>query len=189
MSQTAVSTNPAVASPGDIADFQTSANDDIVSAVNEEATASIVVGTMVKLGTAPGLVKKLTDSHPSAGNPYGIVTRAHAYSEAQIESLEVDTDVFFDALKPGAPMGIGRHGRFAVIIEEDVNFDDPVHVRAVATTGEIAGAFGKTDGAADTMLLSNARYCGDYDVDADTGFGVAIVEIKDGFDTLAVTDS
>lgn len=186
MSQTAVSDNLAVASPGDIGDFQTSANDNIKSAVNEEATASIVIGTMVKLGTAAGLVKKLTDSHEA---PWGIVTRAHAYSEAQIESLEVDTDVFFDALKPGAPMGIGRHGEYAVIIEEDVDFDDPVHVRAVAVAGEIAGAFGKTDGAADTILLGNAHYCGAYTVDADTGFGVAKVWIGDGFDTLAVTDS
>lgn len=184
--QTVVNTAPAVASPGDLADNYTATDGDIVSAANEEASASIVVGTMVKRGTAAGLVKKLTSDEET---PWGIVTRAHAYSEAQIESLEVDTDVFYDAIKPDTMMGIGRRGRFAVLIEENVDFDDPVRVRSVATTGEVAGAFGTTDNGIDSILLGNASYCGDYDVDSDTGFGVAIVELRDGFDTLAVGDS
>ncbi len=185
--QTVVLSAPLVASPGDMADLHTAEVGDRVSAVNEEASASIVIGTMVKLGTGANLVKKLTDSHEE---PFGIVLRAHHYaSPTEIDALEVDTDVFYDALAPGVPLTVGRAGRYAVLIEESVNFDDPVHVRAVATTGEVAGAFGKTDGGADTILLGNCRYCGDYDVDADTGFGVAIVELNPGFGALAVTDS
>lgn len=181
--QTVVNDSPEIASPGDLAD---SADKEIVSAANEEASASIVVGTMVKQGTAFGLVKKLTNSHET---PYGIVTRAHAFSDDQIGEVEVDTDVFYDGIKPDTMIGIGRRGRYAVLIEEDVAFDDAVHVRAVATTGEVAGAFGKTDGGADTILLGNASYCGDFAVDEDTGFGVAIVELRDGFDVLSTTDS
>lgn len=186
--QTVVNSAPAIASPGDIADLQTGANGDIVSAVNEEASASIVIGTMVKLGTSERGVLKLTSDE---NTPFGIVTRAHGYADpAQIEALEVDTDVEYDALKPDAPMGIGRVGRFAVLIEESVDFDDPVRVRAVATTGEVAGAFGTTDGGADTIDMSAfCRYCGDYDVDGDTGFGVAIVEVNMQLASLAVGDS
>ncbi len=188
MSQFVVNDAPMVASPGDIADNHTARSGDIVSAINEEASASIVVGTMVKLGTGGGLAKKLTDSHEI---PFGIVTRAHAYANpAEIDALEVDTDVFYDALAPGVPLGIGRVGRFAVLIEEDVDFDDPVHVRAVATTGEVAGAFGKSDGGADTIDCSAfCRYIADYDVDSDTGFGVAIVEVNMLMASLSVTDS
>lgn len=186
--QTAVSDNPAIGSPGDLDDLHTANDGDIVSLANEEASASIVLGTMIKLGSSATLAKKLTDSHEV---PFGIVTRAHAYlSPTEIDALEVDTDVFFDALKPGAMMGIGRVGRFKVLIEEDVDFDDDVHVRAVATTGEVAGAFGKTDGGADTINISAfCRYCGDFDVDEDTGFGVAVVEVNMPLASLSVTDS
>lgn len=186
MGQTAVSDNPAIGSPGDLDDLHTGTDGDIVSAANEEASASVVIGTMIQQGTAAGLFKKLTDSHQI---PFGIVTRAHAYADDQREDLEVDTDVFYDALKPDTMAGIGRVGRFKVLIEEDVNFDDDVHVRAVATTGEVAGAFGKTDGGADTINCSAfCRYCGDFDVD-DSGFGVAVVEIDMRLASLAVTDS
>jgi hypothetical protein len=187
MSQTVVNSAPAIATPGDLADFFTASDGDIVSAVNSESSASIVVGTMVKLGTAAGTVLKLTSDE---NTPFGIVTRAHAYADSQLESLEVDTDVFYDALTADTMMGIGRTGRYAVLIEEDVDFDDPVRVRAVATTGEVAGAFLTSDGGADTIDVSAfCRFCGDYDVDDDTGFGVAIVEINMGLASLSVGDS
>lgn len=187
MSQLVVNDVPAIASPGDLADLHTATDGDIVSAVNEEASASIVVGTMVKLGTAAGTAKKLTSDE---NIPFGIVTRAHAYSESQIEALEVDTGVEYDALKAGTMMGVGRVGRFAVLIEADVDFDDPVRVRAVATTGEVAGAFLTIDGGADTIDLSAfCRFCGDYDVDDDTGFGTAVVEIDMRLASLSVGDS
>lgn len=187
MSQTVVNSAPAIATPGDLADLHTATDGDIVSAVNSEASASIVVGTMIKLGTAAGTALKLTSDE---NTPFGIVTRAHLYAESQIESLEVDDDVFYDALKIDTMMGIGRVGRFAVLIEADVDFDDPVRVRAVATTGEVAGAFLTADGGTDTIDCSAfCRFCGDYDVDDDTGFGVAIVEINMGLASLAVGDS
>lgn len=186
MSQTAV-TAPLIGSPGDLADLHTATDGDIVSAANEEASASIVLGTMVKLGTGAGLVKKLTDSHEI---PFGIVTRAQLASPNEVDGLEVDTDVFYDAALPGTMLGIGRVGRFCVLIEESVDFDDDVHVRAIATTGEVAGAFGATDNGADSINLSAfCRYCDDYDVDGDTGFGVAVVEINMGLASLSVTDS
>jgi hypothetical protein len=183
--QTEVLQDPALASPGDMADNFTATDGDRVTCANED-TAPIVVGTMVKLGSGPHLALKLTDSHE---DPFGVVVRSHHYSSpTEIDQLEVDTDVFYDALNPGVLMAIARSGRMAVLIEEDVDFDDDVHVRAVATTGEVAGAFGKTDGAADTIFLPNCRYCGDYDVD-DSGFGVAIVELNPGFSSAALTDS
>lgn len=186
MSQTAV-TAPLIGSPGDLADNYTATDGDIVSAANEEASAPIVLGTMVKLGTGAGLVKKLTDSHEI---PFGIVTRAQFASPTEVDALEVDTDVFYDAANPGVMLGIGRSGRYCVLIEESVDFDDPVHVRAVATSGEVAGAFGKTDNGNDSFDVSAfCRYTADFDVDGDTGFGVAVVEINMGLASLTVTDS
>lgn len=185
--QTEVLDNPAVASPGDMADNYTATDGDRVTAVNEEASASIVIGTMVKRGTGARLAKKLTDSHET---PMGIVLRGHHYSSPlEIDALEVDTDVFYDALAPGVPMAIGRSGRYAVLIEDDVDVGDEVHVRAVATTGEVAGAFAPSDLGADGINVSAfCEWVEDADVD-DSGFGVAILEVHMGLASLSVTDS
>jgi hypothetical protein len=187
MPQTVVNSAPPIGTPGDLADLHTATDGDILSASNSEAADPIVVGTMVKRGTAEGLALKLSDSHDT---PFGIVTRSHYATPSDLETLEVDTDVFFDALNPDVMMGIGRTGRYYVLIEENVDFDDDVHVRAEASTGEVAGAFGASDQGNDTINCSAfCRYCGDYDVDGDTGFGVAVVEINMGLASLAVTDS
>ena len=185
MPQTEVSTAPPVGSPGDLYDLATATDADIISRANGEASASIVVGTMVKLDT-DGTAIKLTSDNDI---PYGIVTRSHAAS-SDVEALEVDTDVFYDALKPGAMMGVGRTRRYVVIIEDDVAITDEVHVRGVATTGEIAGAFSPNDLGTDGINCS--AYCSWFKagtVDADTGFGVAVVEVNMGLASLSVTDS
>lgn len=188
--QTVVRTAPPIGSPGDLADFYTASDGDIVTGINEEATASIVVGTMVKRGTGARLVKKLTDSHET---PYGIVTRGHAFSSpTEIDTVEVDDSplVEFDGYKPQTPFGVGRSGRYVVIIEDDVDIGDEVHARAVAVAGELAGAFSPNDLAADGINCSAfCEWVEGGTVDADTGFGVAVLEIHMGLASLSVTDS
>lgn len=189
MGQTVVLSTEPVASPGDLADLHTAADGDIISAVNSESTASLIVGTMVKVGSAAGTALKLTSSHEGS-KMLGVVVRGHAHTTPdEIDAVEVVTDVYYDGLKPGVPIGIVRSGRVAVIIEEDVAFSDAVHVRCVTDTGKFVGTFGKTDGGNYTAQLTNCRYCGDYEADDVTGFGVAIVEINPGFGPLSVTDS
>lgn len=185
--QTVVNDAPALGSPGDLADFYTASDGDIVSHANGEASAPIVVGTMVKLDASDGTVVKLTSDNDI---PFGIVTRAHAYADSQLESLEVDTDVFMDALTPGTMIGIGRIGRYKVLIEDDVALTDEVHVRGVATTGEIAGAFSPGDLGTDGFDISAfARWVVAGSVD-DTGWGVAVVEVfMPVATTLTATDS
>jgi hypothetical protein len=186
--QTVVHSAPPIGSPGDLADQFTAAESDIRSAVNEETTASILPGTMVKRGTAARTAKNLTDSHET---PFGVVTRGHAFSvPTQLDGVEVSAGVFFDGLKPGVPFGVGRDGRYVVIIEENVSITDEVHVRAVATTGEIAGAFAASDLGADGINCSAfAEWVEGGTVDPDTGFGVAVVELHMGLASLSVTDS
>jgi hypothetical protein len=186
--QTVVRSAPPIGSPGDIADHHTATDGDIRSAVNEEASDSILVGTMVKRGSAVRTAKLLTDSHET---PFGIVTRGHAHSvPSQLDGVEVATGVFFDGLKPGVEFGVGREGRYVVIIEDDVDLTDEVHVRAVAAAGEIAGAFSPSDLGADGINISAfAEWVEGGIVDPDTGFGVAVVEIHMGLASLSVTDS
>ncbi len=186
--QTVVKSAPDVGSPGDLADLSTATDGDILSATNEESTASLIVGTMVKRGTGGGLAKLLTDSHEI---PYGIVTRGHHLSSpTEIAAVEVDTDVFYDGLKPGVTFGLGRTRRYNVLIQESVDVGDEVHVRAVATTGEVAGAFAKSDLGADGINCSAfCEWVEGGEVDGETGFGTAVVEINMGLASLSTTDS
>lgn len=51
-----------------------------------------------------------------------------------------------------------RKGVIWVKVEEAVVAEDPVYVRAVATTGEVAGAFRKSADGTDTILLSGCKF-------------------------------
>lgn len=188
--QTVVRSAPPIGSPGDLADFYTASDGDIVTGINEEATASILPGTMVKRGTGARLAKNLTDSHET---PWGIVTRGHAFANpTEIDTVTIDDDPLteFDGYKPGTPFGVGREGRYVVIIEDDVDIGDEVHVRAVAVAGEVVGAFSPNDLAADGINCSAyAEWVEAGTVDAETGFGVAVVEVHMGLASLSVTDS
>lgn len=176
--QTEVLSAPLVASPGDIADHNTAINGEIKTGINSEAAANVVIGTMVKRGAAERTCLKMAAQADKASG-FGIVVRGHHFSEKEIEQLEVG-DALLDSLTPETPAGIGRTGDYAVLIEEDVDVGDAVRVRCVAGAGEVAGAFCTAADGADTILLPGDAFwwVKGGAVDADTGFGVAILHVE-----------
>jgi hypothetical protein len=175
MSQTTVLSAPLIGTPGDIADLGTATNAPIVTAFNAEASASIAFGVMVKRGTAErSMLKLAATADKSVG--HGILTRAHAYSESEIEQNADGLDL----LKADALGGVGKSGDYVVLIEEDVDVGDPVRVRCVAGAGEVAGAFLTSQDSTDCLLLpTDAFYwVKGGAVDSDTGFGVAVLHVN-----------
>lgn len=175
MSQTTVLDAPLLGTPGDLADMFTATDGDIKTALNANASASIVFGTMVKRGTAERTMLTVSAQADKA-TAHGILTRAHHYSEDEIET---NSDTETDALKADALGGVGRTGDYVVLIEEDVDIGDAVRVRCVAGAGEIAGAFRTTQDSTDCLLLPTDAFfwVKGGTVDADTGFGVAVLHV------------
>jgi hypothetical protein len=175
MSQTTVLDAPLVGSPGDIADLHTATDGQIVTATNANASAAIVIGTMVKRGTVERSMLTLAAQADKA-TAHGVLTRAHSYTEDEV-TTNADTET--DELAADATGGVGRTGDYVVLIEEDVDIGDVVRVRCVAGAGEIAGAFRTSQDTTDCLLLpTDAFYwVKGGTVDADTGFGVAVLHI------------
>lgn len=118
----------------------------IEPATNEEASAGIAFGVMVKNGTAgsnPNLVKLLTATSEKLA---GIAVFNHYYNR--------DTEVDTDGLQPDAVFGLLRKGQIWVKIEETVAVGDPVRVRAVVAGAEQAGAFRTSADSTDCFDIS-----------------------------------
>jgi hypothetical protein len=177
--QTAVLDNPLLGSPGDLADHFTASNGDIVSKTNT-GEVPVAFGTMV---AASG--EALAANDDALG---GIVTRAHAYATPQ-ELVDTASGTA-NGLTTGVTYGCGRTGRYLVLIEDDVEAGDPVHVRAVATTGEQVGAFRPDKDGSDTINCSDfCSWVVGGAVDGDSGFGFAVLEVNMGLAPLATADS
>lgn len=187
--QTVVQTDPVIGSPGDLADLATGTDGEIVSAVNAEATDTLVVGTMCKRGTGERTALRLAAQADKA-TAHGIVTRAHHFSDLELVKTTID-DAVLDSLTPGTMFGVGRSSGYVVIIEEDVDVGDPVRVRCVAGATEIAGAFRTTQDSTDCILLpTDAFYWVKGGVvDPDTGWGVAVCHIDMNHIARAASDA
>jgi hypothetical protein len=184
--QTVVLDNPLAGSVGDIADHWTATNGDIVSGTSEEASAGIPFGVMVGKGAGRDGALLLAANDDVLK---GIAVRAHSYATPQ-EMIALAAPAGALGLAPGVTFGVGRTGRYRVLIENDVAIGDPVHVRAVATAGEVAGAFREVDDGTDTINCSDfCSWVEGGEVDADTGFGFAVLEVNMGLAPLATADS
>ncbi len=185
--QTSVKDTMAIGLPGQPADQFTSSHGDIVSATSEEDVESgsaLAFGTMVAVGSdSQGCLALATANDICKG----IAVFGH-YHQTPGDTVDVEG---YQAAKPALTIGVGRTGRYAVIIEETVAFGDAVHVRAVADTGEIAGAFGKTDNNADSIDCSDfCSWVVGGEVDDETGFGIAILDVNMALaPTLQASDS
>jgi hypothetical protein len=188
MPQLEVLNNPLRGSAGDMADHWTAADGDIVSRTSEEDTAGIIPGLMVAEGSTDADTCLLLAANTDV--LCGIATRAHFVNQIDV-TVTIDGDPFvYKAAGPGETLGIGRTGRYLVIIEENVAKGDQVHVRAVAAAGELAGAFRQQDDGTDTINCSDfCKWIRGGEVDADSGLGVAVLEVNMGLAPLATADS
>lgn len=146
--QTSVSTSPTLGVPGLIADMNP--NNDLRSYVNEEASAEIPFGVMVKQGTAADQCKLLASGdtaasfigvnvyNPSAAKPYVL-------GDTGIKSKQM--------------CRVMTKGVVWVTVEEAVTPASAVLVRIIASGAEVAGAFRDTADASDCIDISGfARY-------------------------------
>lgn len=154
--------------------------DNVVSSfISEEASAEIPFGVMVARGTADnGALKLHTSSAAMDGILAGVVLHSNAYNKTN----ELGTT----GLKPGIIMNVLRKGRVWVQVEEAVTPASVVKVRAVASGGEVAGAFRDTADSTDCVDISRmARYL------TSAGAGeLAVLELDlTGTVTLGVADT
>lgn len=140
--QTSVAAMP-IGVEGDLADEWTIANGAVDSATSEETTAEIAFGLAIKRGTAAKSMKVLTAITESVD---GIVVYEPDFAKP---SQLGDTGI-----KPKVTARVIRFGRVFVIPEDAVTEASGVFVRAVATTGERAGAFRGTADGTDTIDVS-----------------------------------
>lgn len=140
--QTSVGAMP-IGVEGDLADEWTVANGAIDSATSEETTAEIAFGLGIKKGTAANSMKVLTAITEALD---GIVVYEADFAKP---SQLGDTGI-----KPKVTARVLRFGRILVFPEDNVTEASGVFVRAVATTGERAGAFRGTADGTDTIDVS-----------------------------------
>lgn len=140
---------------------------------NEEASAGLPFGTMVKNGTAQNLGKlpaAITDKLA------GIVVFNHAYNR--------DTELDSDGIQPKATFGLLRKGQISVLLEENVAVGGAVRVRCVVEGDEQKGAFRTTEDATDCIDISAFAQ---WRTSGSAG-GTAVLEVDMTNAALAVAD-
>jgi len=129
---------------------------DCLSRVNAEASAEIPFAVMVKQGTDPHEVLKLT---AITNKLAGIVVFNHSYAKPN--------ELGETGLKPKTAFNILNKGRIWVRTEEAVTQASAVRVRAIATGDEVAGTFRTTADANDCVDISKyARFMKAADADS-----------------------
>jgi len=149
--QTSVLDQQPIGVAGQLANLRTEDVGDVKTATNEEASAGIPFGVMVKQGTNDDGVKLLAGSGDAAVMS-GIVVFASLYNIP----TQLSADGF---LQPGVTFDRLREGDIYVIVEDAVTPASPVHVRHTTSTDEQVGGFRGSAVAGKTFTLtSGAKY-------------------------------
>lgn len=143
MPQTSVGATMTIGFEGDLADLWTVENGAVDPVTSEETTAEIPFGVAIKKGTASDSAKLLTAITETVD---GIAVREDDFSKP--DQLG-DTGI-----RPKVTFRVIRFGRIRVAPEDAVTEASGVHVRAVATGSERAGAFRGTADGTDTIDIS-----------------------------------
>ncbi len=113
---------------------------------NDEATAEIAFGVAIKHGSTTDEQDGLLLTASQGEIIAGIVMHSHSYDQTQLGD---------DGVLPGALLNVVRKGRLRVLCEDGCNVGDPLHIRAVATGAELAGACLAAADGADTIDCSS----------------------------------
>lgn len=163
MSQTSYSTYQSTGFAGMIAD---TGDTDILSYINEEASANLPFGVAVQRGTADfGFLALVNGSSV----PIGILAHTHQVDPGQIATSPADAGV-----PPRYAGGVLKRGRMYVRVEEAVTPASPVFVRHTAGAGGTQkGAFRASADTSTALAWTAARYL----TSAGVG-GIAVVEVN-----------
>lgn len=122
MSQTSYSNDPGIGFAGMRADNRPA---EVVSRLNEESSANLPFGTIVKQGTVDRCVKAPSSS-------------SDKFEGLLIASADVDTAAIdANAVAPKGACNVAKKGAFYVLPEQAVAPDDPVYVRYTAGAGAL----------------------------------------------------
>lgn len=178
MPQTSVTVRPTTAFIGMLGDTSYAKN--VESYVNQEASAEIAWGFMVKQGSTDTSAILLTAA-TDVDKLVGIV----AYSQAYDKPNELGDW----GLKPKVTLGVLKKGQIWVPVDEAVTPASPVRVRNTTNGGANGtllgpGSFRTTASATHTILCSSfMRF-----KTTTTGAGIALVEFDMTMRRLAVAD-
>lgn len=158
--QTSVSTSPAVAFAGMLAD---DAANDIITMVNEEASASIPFGVCVSIKeSSPASDKGVILPTASYVKVAGIVVHRHNYSRTfTLPDGTVAGELDSTGLVPGTTMSLLRRGRIWVKVQQAVVPGDRPFICKTVGAGNAytaLGQFGNADdttGSGATLSLAN----------------------------------
>ncbi len=135
---------PAIGLPGSPCDAESARHNRVETCQNEEASASIPFGRIVKQGTVEGRAKV-----PSAKTDLliGFSTWSPGFS-ANTQITETG------GILPKTFFGVTTKGGLWIMPEEDVAVTDGVHARVTANVAKLPGMVGKTDDGVNTIDIS-----------------------------------
>jgi hypothetical protein len=141
--QTSITNAPLFGLPGQHATLQSVQTAKVDTALNEEASAHIGFGTLVKRGTQERRMKL-----PSAKTDLllGFVMFGQSYQR----NVELDAT----GLTPGTHGSVCVCGTLWIMPEEDMAPGDHVHGRVTANVAKLPGMIGKTDDGVNTIDIS-----------------------------------
>ncbi len=174
--QTSVSTTPAVAFKGMLAD---DADNQILTMKNAEATASIPFGNVVSFKTSsPGSDKDAILPTSSAEKFIGIVVHKHNYERTwTLPDGTVAGELDSVGLVPGVTMNVLRKGRIWVQPETAVVPGDPLFVRIDSDTNENAFEYlGNVDNSSDESDMVDCTQIGTF-LTSCGALGFAILDV------------
>lgn len=172
--QTSVENAPDIGIVGQLADFHTSADGDVVSRTSEETSATIAFGLFVKHGTADEGVGVVS---ATSNLLEGIAVHGHGFEPGK------EVDATTGALLPKATFGVLRRGRAFVKAVGSVTPASEVHVRASGT-----GVAGSVQAAADATHTIDISPFARFVTSGDDG-DVVVLEIDMTNVALATADT
>ena len=145
--QTAVGT-PLVGLEGAPADSQAADDNVVRTYLQEESSAHIPFGRVVKLGTADAGTGVSGAKVPSAKTDklVGISTFARSFNRG--------TELDDDGILPKVHFGVTEKGTLWIMPEEDVVPGDAVHARVTTNSAKLPGMIGKSDDGAKTIDIT-----------------------------------
>lgn len=174
MPQTTVATAPSTLLLGQIANLHGMMDGATISRTSEEASAGIALGIAVAEGASVEGCLKLA---ANTDRLIGIVTNEGAYANPQ----EMDAN---GLIQPAVTMNLMFVGPVVVQVEGSVTQASEVHVRAVATGSEVAGAFRAIKDGSDTIdCTAFCRWL------SSSSNGMAVLWVDMSKVSLAVADS
>ncbi len=167
--QTSLSMKPAAYIAGQIVDLNDYDSDTFF---NEEASAELAFGRLVKQGTALNQAKEIA---AQADIAIGVVMHEHRYDKQY--------ELGATGVKSGGVLSVMRRGRIVVEVGEGVSPADAVRYNATGTAGT-KGVFYKTASANNTVLIKSARW-----LSTTTGAGLAELYIDTADRALWTSDT